>query len=42
LQADDERLTDGFHPFEPHNGFRWTNGAATVPSAMFADFEGPT
>ncbi|MEA2737570.1 MAG: hypothetical protein QOH05_877, partial [Acetobacteraceae bacterium] len=42
LQADDERLTDGFHPFEPHNGFRWTNGAATVPSALFADFEGPT
>ena len=41
-QACDERLMDGFHPFEARNGFRWTNGAATVPSALFADFEGPT
>jgi hypothetical protein len=40
-KADDARLIDGFHDFETDNGFRWTNGYATVPNALFADFRGP-
>ncbi len=38
LEADDVRLRDGFHGFEPACGHRWTNGDATVPPGLV---EGP-
>jgi hypothetical protein len=31
IEADDARLTHGFHVFEDSNGFRWTNGNAALP-----------
>ncbi len=37
----DDRFTGGFHAFEADNGFRWTNGDATLPTEMFAGFIGP-
>jgi hypothetical protein len=39
--ADDARLTDGFHEFEPDNGFRWTDGDAAIPPELFAGLGGP-
>jgi hypothetical protein len=39
--ADDARLADGFHEFEPYNGVRWTDGDAAVPPELFASFSGP-
>jgi hypothetical protein len=45
LEADDMRLTAGFHEFETDGstdqGFRWTNGEATLPIAWFDGWEGP-
>lgn len=35
-EADDERLCDGFHGFEPESAARWTNGDAAVPPDLFA------
>ncbi len=35
IEAEDERLADGFHPFEPGDAIRWTNGSAAVPAALF-------
>jgi len=35
LDADDGRLIDGFHDFEWDNGWRWTDGDAGIPEAMF-------
>jgi hypothetical protein len=40
MQADDAALTDGFHAFEDDNGFRWTDGDAVLPPAMFDGFDG--
>ncbi len=40
IEADAAVLTDGFHPFEPDNGMRWTNGDAAVPSRLFAGIGG--
>jgi hypothetical protein len=40
ILASDERLTEGFHPHEPTNAFRWTNGHASLPAAAFAKFAG--
>jgi autotransporter-associated beta strand protein len=37
IEAADSALDDGFHLFEPDNAFRWTNGDARVPPALFAD-----
>jgi hypothetical protein len=39
-EADDPRLSDGFHAFEPDNGLRWTDGCAAVPAEIFAGFGG--
>jgi hypothetical protein len=39
--ADDPRLTHGFHEFESVNGFRWTDGDAAIPPELFAGFSGP-
>jgi Hint domain len=38
--ADDARLTDGFHEYESNNGFRWTDGDAAIPPELFASFSG--
>jgi hypothetical protein len=32
VMADDPRLTNGFHGYEPGDALRWTNGDATVPA----------
>lgn len=41
LDALDESLADGFHPFEPDNGIRWTDGNAAIPVSLFAGIAGP-
>jgi hypothetical protein len=41
IHAKDERLGDGFHAFEPAEGFRWTDGDATIPASLFAGLTGP-
>jgi hypothetical protein len=41
IEADDALLDLGFHAFEPDNGFRWTNGDATIPAQTFAGFTDP-
>lgn len=41
MQANDVRLADGFHDFEAAKDFRWTNGDAAVPTALFASLVGP-
>ena len=40
LDAADESLVEGFHAFEPDNGFRWTDGNATLPASLFAEITG--
>jgi hypothetical protein len=35
LEAADPLLSDGFHAFEGDNGFRWTEGNAVLPTALF-------
>ena len=40
IAVDDERLSDGFHGFEPDHAFRWTNGDALLPAEIFADVRG--
>jgi hypothetical protein len=40
IEADDPRLIEGFHGFEPECGHRWTNGAAMLPVGAFGDFSG--
>jgi hypothetical protein len=34
-------LVDGYHPFEPDIGIRWTTGDARVPPELFARMHGP-
>ncbi len=41
IEADDPRLSDGFHSFEHDNGYRWTDGDAVLPVGLFNRFEGP-
>jgi hypothetical protein len=31
VDADDERLAEGFHPYEADGGIRWTDGDAVLP-----------
>jgi hypothetical protein len=38
LNADDERLTTGFHGYEPVDILRWTDGRAVLPIEDFARF----
>ena len=40
IEADEPRLTEGFHAFEADNGFRWTDGDAVLPAELFAGFDG--
>jgi hypothetical protein len=42
LEASDRRLEQGFHTYEPENGWRWTDGDATLPAILFDGFDGPT
>ena len=35
VDGSDPLLAEGFHPFETDNGFRWTNGSALLPTAIF-------
>jgi hypothetical protein len=39
IAADDERLTAGFHDYEPAENIRWTNGYAELPIQAFARFD---
>ena len=41
LEAADPALAEGFHEFEPRNGFRWTDGNSELPAALFEGFDGP-
>jgi hypothetical protein len=41
IEASDPSLGDGFHLFEADNGFRWTNGDASLPAALFGGIGGP-
>ncbi len=41
IKAEDERLTTGFHPFEPDSGLRWTDGEASLQAALYRGFAGP-
>jgi len=38
VEVDDARLADGFYPFEPADGIRWTNGDAALPVELFDGF----
>ncbi len=40
-EAKDNRLATGFHAFEADNGFRWTDGDATIPAELYAGFTAP-
>lgn len=42
LEASDPRLQQGFHDYEPDNGWRWTDGDATLPTTLLADSDRPT
>jgi Hint domain len=35
MEVDDSLLCDGFHAFEADNSFRWTDGDARLPAALF-------
>jgi hypothetical protein len=41
IEASDPSLRKGFHMFEEDNGFRWTDGAASLPMALFDGVTGP-
>jgi Hint domain len=41
IDAADERLTEGFHEFEADGGIRWTDGDASLPESLFAEFIAP-
>jgi len=40
VEAEDSRLTEGFHAFESELEHRWTCGDALLPSALFASIDG--
>ena len=42
IEAWDTSLGEGFHPFEPGNGFRWTDGDASLPASLFDGIGGPS
>jgi autotransporter passenger strand-loop-strand repeat protein len=41
IEADDARLTDGFHTYEPECGWRWTDGNALLPNDLLIGFDAP-
>jgi antigen 43 len=42
IEADDARLSSGFHAFEAASGLRWTDGDAVLPADLFHGFAGAT
>jgi hypothetical protein len=40
IEASDASLDEGFHLFEEDNGFRWTEGNALLPAALFDGVQG--
>jgi hypothetical protein len=40
LDADDDRLVEGFHGYEPEDGLRWTDGDAVLAADLFEGFAG--
>ena len=40
IEAEDARLSDGFHGYEPAERLRWTTGDAGLPASVFAGFTG--
>jgi hypothetical protein len=40
IEAADDRLSEGFHGYEPELDFRWTDGSALLPADLFAGFDG--
>jgi len=40
MEASDPVLISGFHGFEEDNGFRWTDGDATLPPSLFDGLAG--
>jgi len=40
IETDSPLLTNGFHDYEPDNGFRWTSGDAVVPATLLEGFDG--
>jgi hypothetical protein len=40
LDGSDPSLDEGFHPFEPDSGLRWTNGDALLPAAWLSAMDG--
>ena len=41
IPASDPGLTEGFHTFEPDNGWRWTDGEARLPAELVQFGTGP-
>jgi hypothetical protein len=41
IEVEDSCLAQGFHLFEADNGFRWTDGDASIPLDVFGDMTGP-
>ncbi len=40
MAASDPAMAEGFHAYEADNGYRWTDGDALVPRALFAGHDG--
>ena len=40
IEAADRSLAEGFHGYEPDNLFRWTDGDALLPAALFDSVQG--
>ncbi len=38
IAADDGRLAEGFHGYEPTERLRWTNGEAALPEELWSEF----
>jgi hypothetical protein len=41
IVADDRRLSEGFHAFEPQANVRWTDGDARLPTGLLEGFNPP-
>jgi hypothetical protein len=41
IEAEDARLTQGFHAFEADQSIRWTSGDAALPDWLFEGLSGP-
>ena len=41
IEANDDRLADGFSAFKEDNEFRWTDGEANILAELFEGFTAP-